>query len=131
MLFTLLPQIFSVCKLAPESSTDGVCNTFMDKAQQFVFIAKTDKELSIVCETAAVPQGILSVKHGWKALRISGELDFSLVGILADITGLLAKHHISIFAISTYLTDYILVQQDTLEKTLTVLHQNGHEIEHL
>lgn len=123
MLFSLLPQNFSVCKLPLDSP--------VNLAQKFVFVARTDDELSLVCETKAVPPTTLQAKHGWKALRISGELDFALVGILAGVSSLLAQHHIAIFAISTYLTDYILVQQDTLEKTIQLLSDNGHSVERL
>lgn len=121
MLFTLLPQNFSVCKLPLDSP--------VNLAQAFVFVARTDEELSLVCETAAVPSTTLQVKHGWKALRISGELDFALVGVLATISEILAQQRIPIFAISTYVTDYILVQQDTLEKAIQVLCDNGHSVE--
>ena len=121
MLLTLLPQDFSVCRLP--------LNSPVDLAQEFVFVSRTDAELSLVCETEAVPPTALQVKHHWKALRISGELDFSLVGILANISGLLAQHHISIFAISTYLTDYIFVQETTLQNTIQVLCDNGHSVE--
>ncbi len=123
MLLTLLPQDFSVCKLP--------LNSPVNLAQEFVFVARTDTELSLVCETAAVPPTALQAKHHWKGLRLSGELDFSLVGILANISGLLAQHHISIFAVSTYLTDYIFVQESTLKKTIQVLCDNGHSVERL
>ena len=65
---------------------------------------------------------------GWKAFRIQGVLDFSLIGILSKITTLLAENGVGIFAVSTYNTDYILVKAAQFEKALTVLAHAGYEI---
>ena len=93
----------------------------------FFSITNTDEEFSIVCEEKFVPKNIIS-DFGWNVLKIVGPLDFSLVGILSNISSILAKEGISIFAISTYDTDYILVKSDKIEQTIEVLKRSNYEI---
>ena len=78
--------------------------------------------------TENVPENVTEQDDGWKAFRIQGVLDFSLIGILAKIAGLLAENKIGIFAISTYNTDYILTREENYEKALEVLKQAGYQI---
>jgi hypothetical protein len=80
-----------------------------------------------VCKQDIIPENI-KADMGWKAFRINGNLDFSLVGILANISDILAKVNISIFAISTYNTDYLLVKKDKLEKAKAAITSAGHKI---
>lgn len=115
-----LPQAFSVCQI---SDLSGV-----DFTRAFVFVAKTDEELSLVCETEYIPQNTLKREDGWRAFRVSGVLDFSLVGILAKISGLLAEEGVSIFAVSTYNTDYILVREASFACALAALAKAGYAI---
>ncbi|MGN0708914.1 MAG: ACT domain-containing protein [Anaerovoracaceae bacterium] len=110
----------TVCKVASEKD--------LDLDQDFYFIGKTDEEISLVCETAKTPGNTVEREDGWKAFRIQGVLDFSLIGILSKISGLLAENHIGIFAVSTYNTDYILVNRDSFDKAMTVLSENGYEV---
>lgn len=93
----------------------------------FFSITNTDEEFSIVCEEKFVPKNIIS-DLGWNILKIVGPLDFSLVGILSNISSILAKEGISIFAISTYDTDYILVKSDKIDQTIEVLKRSDYEI---
>lgn len=120
MHFLLLPQDFSVCKLSDDATPD--------LSAGITFFAKTDDEVSLVCETRSAPHATITCEHGWRLLKIAEILDFSLVGILAEIASILASGKISIFAISTYNTDYILVRQEQLEKTLNILQSNGHTL---
>lgn len=120
MLLKVLADTFSVCKLADAS--------LVDFTEEFYFLGKTDEELSLVCRESAVPENVLIREDGWRAFRIQGVLDFSLTGILASLSTLLAEHHIGIFAVSTYNTDYILVKENQFLKTLAVLREAGHEI---
>ena len=113
---------FSVCKV-----TDY---TGIDMDQPFVFFGRTDQEKSLVCPTAIVPDNTLARDDGWRAFRICGELDFSLIGILAKISKILAENAIGIFAISTYNTDYILTKEKNFDKALQVLADTGYEIRH-
>lgn len=110
----------TVCQLSSEED--------IDLSRDFYFIGKTDEELSLVCRTEDTPRNVVKREDGWKGFRIEGVLDFSLIGILAEISGILAANQIGIFAVSTYNTDYILVKQENFEKALAVLRQAGHEI---
>lgn len=111
---------FSVCKLK-NLSVEQLC-------ADFSFAAKTDEEFSLVCKTSCAPNDALVRDDGWKCFRIQGVLDFSLVGILAKISALLAENGIGIFAISTYNTDYILTKAENFERALSVLHAAGYAI---
>ena len=94
----------------------------------FYFIGKTDEELSLVCKTEDVPDKTIKRDDGWKCFRIQGVLDFSLIGILSKISGILADNGIGIFAVSTFNTDYILVKKENFEKALKKLSDAGYNI---
>lgn len=111
---------FSVCKIEDLSEV-----RLMDA---FFFIGKTDEELSLVCETGSVPADTLQREDGWKAFRIQGVLDFSLIGILSKISGILADNKIGIFVVSTYNTDYVLVKKEDFEHALLILKREGYEV---
>ena len=91
---------FSVCKIR---NADVI-----DLSQEFCFVGKTDEEISVVCKTEAAPLDVIQKENGWSAFRIEGILDFSLIGILAKISTILAQHQIGIFVVSTYNTDYVM-----------------------
>ncbi len=95
--------------------------------QEFYSITKTDEELSIVIDEDINVQSDI-VEYNWRAIKIVGTLDFALIGILSRISTILAQAEISIFAISTYNTDYILVKANQLENAIEVLKQNNYEI---
>lgn len=120
MTIEVLPQKFTVCKVQELSAS--MLN------EPFCFIGKTDKELSIVCESCKVPGKTLKQEDGWRGFRISETLDFSLVGILSDISTVLSEEHISIFALSTFDTDYILCREDQLHQALSCLKQRGYMV---
>ena len=94
----------------------------------FYFIGKTDEELSLVCKTEDTPLNTIERDDGWRGFRIQGVLDFSLIGILSKLSGILAAHKIGIFAVSTYNTDYILVKEENYERALTVLASEGYTV---
>ncbi|MCL2198334.1 MAG: ACT domain-containing protein [Defluviitaleaceae bacterium] len=119
MKFQKLKQNFSVCKV---SSTAHV-----DFTQEFIFLSKTDDEISLVCETEHTPPNTTECEAGWKALKISGILDFGMIGVIAKISNLLAEAKISVFVISTYNTDYILLKSENFDRGTQVLLQNGYE----
>ena len=116
-----LPFDLSVCKLGDVSG--------IDLGKDFFFVGKTDEEISLVCKTEDVPADTTDRDDGWKGFRIEGVLDFSLIGILSKISGILADNKIGIFAVSTYNTDYILVKRENFERALEVLGKAGYEIE--
>ncbi|SMD09456.1 ACT domain-containing protein [Sporomusa malonica] len=120
--FEVLLDTLGVCKLSsnmtiPQWAYDG----------DFFSVTKTTEELSIVCSETAIPENVVC-ERGWRALKIAGILDFSLVGILSIVSSALAKAGISIFAISTYNTDYILVKEKDLKLTLRTLCDEGYDI---
>lgn len=110
----------TVCKVKSVSDID------MDS--EFFFIGKTDEEISLVCRTEDAPQETLERDDGWRGFRISGVLDFSLIGILSKLSGILAEKKIGIFAVSTYNTDYILVKEENFEKALLALEEEGYTV---
>lgn len=110
----------TVCKVTDYSLTD--------LTRPLCFIGKTDEENSLVCETAQVPDNVTEREDGWRAFRIEGVLDFSLVGILARISGALSQEGIGLFAISTFNTDYVLVKEDDFDRALEALEALGYEI---
>jgi len=90
-------------------------------------VTRTPEELSVVCAAADVP-GDARSEPGWRCLRVAGSLDFSLTGILASLTAPLAKAGVSVFAVSTYDTDYLLVRQASLDQAVGCLRAAGHEV---
>ena len=100
----------------------------IDMTTEFFFIGKTDEELSLVCKTEDTPIDTIERDDGWKGFRIQGVLDFSLIGILSKLSGILAENKIGIFAVSTYNTDYILVKDESFDRAMDVLAAAGYEI---
>lgn len=111
---------FCVCKIRDLAQ--------INFADEFLFAAKTDREISLVCRPRSAPGETQAREDGWKAFRIEGALDFSLVGILARIATVLAHERISIFAVSTYDTDYILVKKAQLAAALAALEEHGYRL---
>lgn len=111
---------FSVCKVEDYS--------LVDLNAEYSFIGKTDEEKSLVCLTDDVPINVTDREDGWKAFRIQEILDFSLIGILSEICDILAKNKISVFAISTFNTDYILTKKENYQKALDILNDSGYKI---
>ena len=110
----------TVCKVTDISD--------IDLTADFYFIGKTDEELSLVCKTEDTPQITLERDDGWRGFRIQGVLDFSLIGILSKLSGILAENKIGIFAVSTYNTDYILVKEENFDRALSVLASEGYTV---
>lgn len=118
----LLLNNFAICKLAPDMEIPSWLNS-----SSLFSITRTSDELSIVCEDSIVPPGICT-ESGWACLKVVGTLDFSLIGILASLINPLVEAKISIFALSTYNTDYILIKKDQVDKAIEVLKRYGHII---
>ena len=111
---------FSVCKVADYS--------LVKLDSEYSFIGKTDEEKSLVCITEDVPSNVTEREDGWMAFRIQGVLDFSMIGILSEISGILAENKIGIFVISTYNTDYVLTKKENDQRALDVLNRAGYKI---
>ena len=116
----ILPQDLTVCKVAAVSD--------IDLDAEFYFLGRTDEELSLVCRTEDAPANTLAREDGWRGFRIQGTLDFSLIGILSRLTGILAERRIGVFAVSTYNTDTILVKAENLDRALAALSAAGYRV---
>lgn len=136
----VLPDPFAVCRLHPAAEIPGWASE-----SAFFSITRTEDELSVLCPEKQLslvggrPEVLgdgpdedrdhcqqdaaasLLIERNWRALQVEGPLDFSLTGVLACLTAPLAEAGISVFAISTYNTDYLLVKQNKLEQTIGIL----------
>ncbi|MFQ3535253.1 MAG: ACT domain-containing protein [Aggregatilineales bacterium] len=121
LTLSILPDHFAVCQLPPQAPLPGWANGSL------VAFVRTAEELSVVCAESGVPLGI--PREGeLRALKIEGTLEFSSTSILARISTTLAAVGITIFAISTYNTDYILVRQASLERACRALRLEGYTV---
>lgn len=122
LIMKLLKEKYGVCRL---DKGDGIPNWALEG--EFYSITKTEDELSVVCLQEGIPDKIKCEKE-WRILKVEGPLDFALVGILASISSLMASEGISIFAISTYDTDYILVKDKDINKAVESLISNMYNV---
>jgi uncharacterized protein len=120
---TCLPGEFVVCRLNPEEPLPPVL-----ASAGLVSITRTADELSIVCPRNAAPEGSRQ-EPGWRCLAIEGPLPFSATGILASVAVPLANAGVSIFAMSTFDTDYLLVRDAQLGEAVLALRAAGHDVE--
>ena len=116
----VIDKEFSVCKVSDFSE--------IDLGKPYIFTGSTDEERSLVCPTELVPGNTIERNDGWRAFRIEGVLDFSLIGILSKISTCLAENGIGIFAISTFNTDYVLTKENDFSKAIEVLELAGYTI---
>ncbi len=118
----LLPGIYAVCRLDKDAPVPDWATL-----SPFSSVTRTPHELSVVCPDARVPAGVKK-ESGWKVLMVEGPLNLSLTGVLASLTGPLAREGVSVFALSTYDTDYLLVKQEHLEKAIQLLSAEGYDV---
>jgi len=118
----VLPDLLAVARLEPKTPIPDWA-----MRSSFFSISKTTDELSIVCRLSDIPTGIKCEPH-WRALKVKGPLDFGLTGVLASLTQPLLVAGVSIFAISTFDTDYVLVKQEYLDKAMIALEAVGHTV---
>ncbi len=125
LTLNVLPQELAVCR-APEGITWEQLPEQVLR-QPFWSVTSTQEELSLVVPQTAIPQG-WQAEQGWRALQVPGPLDFTLVGVIANIAAPLAAAEISIFSISTFNTDYILLKEVDLERAKSVLLRAGYVV---
>ena len=118
----VLPERFGICRLDPDDSVPNRALT-----SSFFSVTRTPEELSVVCNEDLIPEGALCEK-GWRCLKVQGPIEFSTTGILSSLARPLARSNVSIFALSTYDTDYVLVQDKDLSKTVEILTAEGFRI---
>jgi uncharacterized protein len=112
-----------VCRLAP----DDEIPQWALRCGGFASVTRTADELSLVCAESVVPRGI-QCEPGWRIFKVEGPLDFTLTGILASVAQPLAEAAVSIFTISTYDTDYVMVKDQDVEKAVQALAAAGHRV---
>jgi uncharacterized protein len=122
MRLSVLPATFAISRLHPSAPIP-------DWSQQgsFFTITRTELELSIVCEERLVPTG-MKAERGWRCLHLHGPIPFEVTGVIAALTKPLADAKISVSAIATYDTDYLLVKSDTLAAAIAALKAAGFDI---
>jgi hypothetical protein len=118
----LLPGSYAVCRLDAGEPLPAWAG-----AGPFVSVTRTEAELSVVCPQGSVPAGVRA-EPGWRGLKVRGPLGFGTTGVLASLAGPLASSGVSIFVVSTYDTDYLLVQERDLERGVDALSRAGHTV---
>ncbi len=119
---TVLPDVLAVCRLPAGAEAPA----WFD-GEVFVSVTRTPEETSVVCRAEVVPQDV-RVEAGWRALRVAGPLDFALTGVLLSLLAPLAAAGVSVFALSTFDTDVVLVRDDALDDALAALCDAGHRV---
>jgi len=120
LVLSVLEETFSIHRLAPDASFPEAVSEC-----DFYSLSKTTDELSLVCPEHLAVKSEKS-NPDWKCLKVAGPLDFELTGILAGITEVLAKEKLSVFAISTFDTDYILIKKHGLTAAISALQRVGY-----
>lgn len=118
----VLKDFYLICRFQPGSEIPNF------DTSEFYSVTGTTEELSLVCKQADTSEKFPNANKNWRVLKIIGPLDFSLTGILAEISSILKNVKIPIFTISTYGTDYILVKNDFLPKAMNALMEKGYGI---
>ena len=116
----VLEERLAVARLAPDAAVPGWA------AGKFTSITRSEEELSIVCDDRSVPQDV-PAERGWRVLKVRGPIPFETTGVAAALVSPLAAAGISVFLISTFDTDYLLVKEDRFEKALAALRASGHD----
>ena len=119
---TVLGERLSTCRLNVGEKVPAWAT-----GASFFSVTRTRDELSVVCPEEVVPEGI-SREWGWRALKLEGPFDLSMVGILASVASPLAEAGASIFSVSTFDTDYVLVREEQLELAIDTLRASGHRV---
>jgi hypothetical protein len=120
MKLSILPGIFSVCRLNPDEEEPD-----WSIGGAFRSVTRTAAELSIICPSDMVPEEI-EQEHGWRGIEVEGPLAFELIGILAGLLQPLADVQIPVFVVSTYQTDYLFIKVQHLAEAIQVLENAGH-----
>ena len=120
--FRILPGPYAVVRLNPDAAVPAWAAN-----GEFTSITRTADELSVVCPTENLPSDVSS-PHRWAVLKLEGPFAFSLTGVLLSFIEPLSSNKVPIFAISTYDTDYVLVQEEYKATALAFLQKAGHEL---
>ena len=119
---SLLPHLYAVCQFHPDKHIP-----YWALIGNFVSLTRTAEELSIVCQQDNVPEDV-EAERGWRCVQVQGAFDFSVSGVNASLAVPLADADISVLAIATYATEYLLVKEKDVERALQVLKRAGHSV---
>ena len=122
MTLDVLPDVYAICRLSASAAAPSWTG-----GGAFASITRSSNELSIVCASDAVPAEV-QAQRGYRGLAVRGPLDFSLVGIMATLAGVLAAASVSIFVVSTYDTDYLFVRETDFDRATAALRSAGHTV---
>jgi hypothetical protein len=122
MNLDVLPGVYAICRLSASAAVPS-----WTSGGAFASITRSSSELSIVCASDAVPAEV-QAQRGYRGLAVRGPLDFSLVGIMATLAGVLAAASVSIFVVSTYDTDYLFVRETDFDRATAALRSGGHTV---
>src|SRR5262245_26247760 len=122
LTIVVYPEAYAICRLGPDAPVP-----IWATHARFLSVTRTESELSIVCEEQPVPAAVHAERNR-RLMRVEGTLAFTLTGVLASLAAPLATAEISIFAVSTYDTDYLLVSNENLQEATEVLEAAGHVV---
>jgi hypothetical protein len=135
LTLSVMPGRYAICRLGPddpvpdwaglEPGRPSFASTAVPSSAEFLSVTRTAEELSVVCAESRVPQSV-KCERGWRILKVEGPLDLSLTGIFAALAAPLAEARITIFAVSTFDTDYLLVKDAHLSRAVETLVRAGH-----
>ncbi len=122
LTLSILPETFAVCRLGPDAGIPAWATR-----GSFYSMTRTPEEVSIVCRVEDTPEDVL-VEKPWRGFKVEGPLDFRLTGVLAALARTLAEAGVSIFALATYDTDYLLIKEQDMSRAVLALTEEGHLI---
>ena len=122
---TLLREGFAVCKMDPDGSVPA---DLLDMEGPFTSVTRTANELSVVCAEEDVPADAVQVERGFRAFRLEGPVPFTTIGVVSGLTRPLAEAGISVFVVSTFDTDYLLVKAEAAERAGRLLGRVGFSV---
>ncbi|HTO91716.1 MAG TPA: ACT domain-containing protein [Candidatus Sulfotelmatobacter sp.] len=121
----LLPGRLAICRLSARAPLPAWASA---PSANLSSVTRTRDELSVVCEEALVPEDVARVERGWRAFRVHGPIPLTEIGVVAGITAPLAAAGISVFVVSTFDTDYVLVPAGSVEQASRAFEAAGHEV---
>lgn len=122
---TLLREGFAVCKMDPDALAPA---DLLEMDGPFVSVTRTADELSVVCPEDDVPAGAVQVERGFRAFRLEGPVPFTTIGVVSGLTRPLAEAGISVFVVSTFDTDYLLVKAEAAQRAARLLGRAGFSV---
>jgi len=122
LAFTLLPERMAIARLEHDASPPAWATRGV-----FTSVTRTPSELSIVCQENSVPHDVAAAR-GWRGLMLQGPFPLTETGIASEFTAVLARANVSVFVISTYETDFVLVPEKSLDVAIAALAHAGHSV---